>query len=349
MPGEIGPNHATSTDPGTKLGWRIEDPVTRLREWGSEHAYDLPAIPTELTLGSAQSCGLQLVDPSTHTSREHAKLVPFAGGWKIVDLESKNGLWRDGARRLEFVLTPGVEIGIGDLCFIAESPQLIALRALVCRYIGWSAWRQRDVDEALRSLRDWAARRVSLVLMGGGDLFTVARRLHAATLRGGAFVASDEQRDGMTALRSAANGTLWVPELPPDFADVAASLREVGSRTRLMLHAQSAEDAARAAITLARPAIITLPSFTSRHTEMERLILEHADVAAERLQASAPTLRMSDLDALAALDYHGFADLEDTVMRVVALRTLGLTAGSERIGISRVALMRWAERRNLET
>ncbi len=349
MLGESGSNHPTSTDPGAKIGWRIADPVIRLRVRGSERAYSLPATPTELMLGSARSCEIRLVDPTTHTSRQHAKLMPVAGGWKIEDQESKNGLFRDGARRLEFMLTPGVEIGIGGLRLVAESTQLIALRALVSRYLGWSERHQGEVDQALQSLRDWAARRVSLVLMGDGDLGTVARRLHDATLGHEApFVACDEQQDGMSALRAAAHGTLWAPELPPDFADVAASLREMGSRTRLMLHAQSAEDAARAAITLARPAVISLPSFTSRHAELERLILELAEVAAARLGVPAPGLMSSDLDALVRLEYQGFADLEDTLLRVVVLRTWGPTAGGRRLRLSHPTLSRWARRRKLE-
>lgn len=349
MSGDDGSNRPTRTDPGTQAGWAIEDPVIRLRVWGSDLVFDLPDPPVELMLGAAPDCQIQLHDPTTHTSRHHAQLVPCNGGWQIEDQKSKNGLWRDGARRLQFMLTPGIEIGIGGLRLIAESQQLMALRALVGRFLGWSAWRHPSVDEALRSLRDWGARRVSLVLMGHGDLFTVARELHRATLVSGApFVASDEQRNGMTALRSAAHGTLWVPELPPDFGDVAAALREVGCRTRIMLHAQSASDAARVAITLARPAIVTVPSFNSRHAEMTRLLLECADVVAERLGVTAPILRRSDLRALAALEYKGFAELEDTVSRVVALRKWGLTAGAERLGISHVALLRWARRRKLE-
>ena len=162
--------------------------------------------------------------------------------------------------------------------------------------------RQASVDEALRSLRDWAALRVSLVLMGDGDLLTVARRLHVATLGADApFAASGKQASGMAALQEVRHGTLWAPRLPADFAAVAASLREMDNRTRLMLHAQSADEAARAAITLARPAIIALPSFTSRHAELERIVQECADDAAVALGVLRPGTGCACPDVFASI------------------------------------------------
>ena len=348
MPGVELMDHPTSTDLSAKLGWRIEDPVIRLREWGSERVYGLPDTPTELTLGSGSTCELQLRDSSTRISRQHAKLIPFAGGWRIKDLKSKNGLWRDGARRLEFTLTPGLEIGMGALRLVAESRQLMALRELVCRFLGWSTPRQDDVDKALRSLREWAALRASLVLMGEGDLTTVARQLHAATLGPESpFATNAEHESSMAALQAARHGTLWTPELPPDFAAVAESLREVDNRTRLMLHARSADDAARAAITLTACRVIALPSLSSRHAEIDRLINVCADDAAADLHAPTTGFTTNDMDGLARLRYRGIAELEFTVRRVVAMRTYGLSNGAERLGIRHVSLLEWARRRKL--
>jgi len=341
-------SHPTSTDLSAKLGWRIEDPVIRLREWGSERVYGLPDTPIELTLGSASSCELQLRDKSTQISRQHAKLTPFAGGWRIKDLNSKNGLWRDGARRLEFTLMPGLEIGMGSLRLVAESRQLITLRELVCRFLGWTAQRQDEVDEALRSLREWAALRASLVLMGDGDLTTVARQLHAATLgRESPFAASNEHSNGMAARQAAMHGALWVPELPPDLAAVAECLREVDNRTRLMLHARSADDAARAATTLTACRAVALPSLNSRHAEIDRLIKVCADDAATALRAPTTGFTMNDMEVLARLPYRGIAELEFTVRRVVAMRTWGVSNGAARLGITHVALLEWARRRKL--
>ena len=340
----------TSTDLSAKLGWRIDDPVIRLREWGSEHIYGLPETPTELTMGSGSSCELRLRDRSTQISRQHAKLTPYAGGWKIEDLASKNGLWRDGARQLAFALSPGLEIGIGALRLVAESRKLIALRELVGRFLGWSAQQQDDVDEALRSLRDWAARRVSLVLMGDGKLTTVARQLHVATVgEASPFIATDEHASGVAALRAAAHGTLWAPELPLDFTAVAEALRGAENRTRVMLHAHSVDDAAKAAIALARPAIVKLPSLGSRHAEIGRLLHECGEDAAASLGAPCAGFTTHDLEVLPRLAYRGIADLELTVRRVVAMRTWGVSNGALRLGITHVALLQWARRRKLRT
>lgn len=340
----------TRTDLDAKLGWGIEDPVIRFREWGNERVYGLPDTPTELTVGSGSTCELQLRDHSTQISRQHAKLKPFAGGWKLVDMKSKNGLWLDGARRLEFTLAPGLEIRIGSIRLVAESRKLIELRELLGRFLGWSAQRQGDVDFALQSLREWAALRVSLVLMGEGDLTTVARQLHVATLgREPPFVASSEHPSGMAALQAAKHGTLWVPKLSSNFITVAECLREVDNRTRLMLHAQSADDTARAATALARPAIITLPSLSARQAELGRLINRCAEDAAAHLGAPSPGFTMNDLEVLPQLRYRGIADLELTVRRVVAMRTWGVSNGALRVGITHVTLLQWAQRRKLAT
>ena len=310
---------STRTDLGANIGWCINDPVIRLRERGSERVYGLPDPPIEWTLGSGSACELKLRDRERQISRCHAKLKPFASGWRLEDQDSKNGLWCDGARRLEFPLTPGLEIQIGSLTLIAESRRSIALREQLCRLLGWSAQCQGDVDQALRSLRDWAARRVSLVLMGDGDLTTVARQLHAAALGlEPPFVVGDEHASGLAALQAAGHGTLWVSELPADLAAVAECLRETDNRTRLMLHAQSGEDVARTTITLERQAIIALPSLNSRRAEIRRLIETYGD------------------DAAAALH------------RVVAMRAWGVSNGADRLDISHVALLTWARRRDLE-
>jgi hypothetical protein len=186
--------------------------------------------------------------------------------------------------------------------------------------------------------------------MGEGDLTTVARQLHVATLgQEPPFVASAKHPSGMAALQAAKHGTLWAPKLPPDFTAVAECLREVDNRTRLMLHAQSADDAARAAIALARPAIVALPSLSSRQSELGRLINECAVDAAESLGAPSPGFTMHDLEVLPKLRYRGIAELEFTVRRVVAMRTWGVSNGALRLGITHVALLQWAGRRGLST
>jgi len=81
----------TRTDPGA-TGWRINDDVVRLREWGTDIIHRLPQAPWDsAVIGTAESCALQVVDPSGFTSPEHARLDRGPSGWLVRDLASKNG------------------------------------------------------------------------------------------------------------------------------------------------------------------------------------------------------------------------------------------------------------------
>jgi len=87
----------TRTDPGA-TEWRINDDVVRLREWGTDIIHRLPQAPWDsAVIGTAESCALQVVDPSGFTSREHARLDRGSSGWLVRDLDSKNGTRADGA------------------------------------------------------------------------------------------------------------------------------------------------------------------------------------------------------------------------------------------------------------
>ncbi|MGN6106194.1 MAG: FHA domain-containing protein, partial [Kofleriaceae bacterium] len=328
-------DHETKTDASARTSWQIAGPVFRLREWGRERVYGLPNEPIECTLGAASSCRIQLRDAPGQISREHARLVPCPGGWKLVDLGSKNGLWRDGVRHLSFALTPGLEIGIGSLRLIAESRPLIALRALLCRFLGWASERQDDVDEAMRTMRDWAAQRSALVLSGTGDLPAIAKRLHIATLGPSVpYVACAEHSDGVSALQAAGHGALWMwaHQLPSDFASMVSWLRESNSRTRLVVCARNLDDAAVATVRIARTALVAVPALSSRRGEIDRLVRESADDAAAELGAPSPGFTMNDLDRLSALELESVSEVEETVRRLVALRTWGVSSGATRLG-----------------
>lgn len=71
----------------------------------------------------------------------------------LSNCRTKNGVHHDGARRSAVVLAPGVEIGIGGITWLAESPRPAALRELLACLIGWSDERREDMDIALRSAR----------------------------------------------------------------------------------------------------------------------------------------------------------------------------------------------------
>jgi len=171
----------TRTDVGANE-WRIDDELVRLRVWGTDHIHALPRTGSEWTIGSLSTSGIRLQDRSGRVSRRHALLVRAGTAWIIRDLESKNGIHLDGARRAEVKLEPGVEVGIGGVVLIAESSRLIELRAFLSRVIGWTTDRVEAVDLALRAVRAASARRATLVLSGEDDLVPIAQTIHRYAL-----------------------------------------------------------------------------------------------------------------------------------------------------------------------
>jgi hypothetical protein len=340
----------TTTD--QRRGWRIVDPVLRLRALETDELYPLPDPHErgESVLGADAAGGLQLRDPTGRLSREHAYLAWDGERWTMRDLESKNGLWIDGVRRRSAELVPGLEIGLGGLTLVAESADLLKLRSLVERLIGWSGEHRREIDRALRGLRDAALLRASLVLCGEGDLAPIARRLHRETL--GAqrpFVACGPRDRTLELLPCAGDGTLCVSvrEPPGDLLDAIGALSTSSSLARLVLCAPHARDASPLGAQLGPTVWLELPSLLVRRPELPRLLVEAAGDAAAELDQPFASLRAGDLEQLAGEPFEGLADLHEAARRLVALRMLGTAAGAARLGISHVALSRWARRRGL--
>src|SRR4051794_39538742 len=96
---------STTTDSLAK-DWEIDDEVIRLRVWATDIAYPLAADDRRrLRIGIAPTCEIQIHDPSSLTSREHAYLERVEGRWTVAD-QSKNGLFLDGQRCESFPLVP---------------------------------------------------------------------------------------------------------------------------------------------------------------------------------------------------------------------------------------------------
>ncbi len=77
-----------------------------------------PALPfdrPEITLGRDESCTLALADVAV--SRRHVRIVAQGGGWRLFDLESRNGTFVDGERVHEADLEPLHEVRVGDALF----------------------------------------------------------------------------------------------------------------------------------------------------------------------------------------------------------------------------------------
>jgi FHA domain-containing protein len=347
-PGEL----STNTDPRSRRSWRITDAVIRLRERGTiDRVYGLPDPPARCKIGSASQ--LRLHDASGLLSREHAELVPIVdGGWKIRDLKSKNGLRCDGEPVPGFRLRPGLEITIGGLRLVAESLQLIGLLAVIRRFLGWAADRQDDVDEALRSLRDWAAQRTDLVVVGDGDLTRVIRRLHDLVVGREASFIVYEDGDPAAAVRAAACGTLCV--VIRRQADAIAVVDQVhaieyAARPQLVVCTENSTSAATIKRSLERPEVISLPPLSSRSNEVERIAHESAADIVRELGAPGPGFSMHDLERLQVIAFDSIEDVEETVRRIVVMRTWGVTAGAAKLGLDHSSLSTWARRRKLST
>src|SRR5262249_4464867 len=147
------------------------------------NTYPVPRSPgRHVTVGSNQSCGLRVDDPSGSVAGLHARLVRDRSGWQLQDLDSRTGVWLDGARCAHVLLEPGYEIGIAHVALVAESWRTIALRQFVSRLLGWHSSKAEAIDLAMRALRMAETRRAALVLCGAGDLVPVAQWLHCRVL-----------------------------------------------------------------------------------------------------------------------------------------------------------------------
>jgi len=333
-------------------GWAVDDPVMRLRIRGDEQVFELPPSETGTTLvvGAADGCDIQLRDPSGHVSRHHAQLVRQGETWLLHDRGSTNGIWQDGERRLSCQLAPGVELDIGEIKLIVEGPRFVALRTYLSRVVGWDRARLDDVDHGLQAVRAMATRRSALVLCGDGDMESVGRRLHAIALgEQRPFVACG--RGDSSKIDPTSNGTYCFVDdkLPDDFARLAASLTATDSKARLVVCSPSREDATEAMTQLGRTTVLELPALATRQHEIKRLILDYAEDAVIALRAPSSGFREHELLWLRELQIATLDEIEEVTYRVVALRNWGVTGGAQRLGISHVALSRWAKRRRIPT
>ena len=350
----------TTEDPGA-TEWRITDDVIRLREWGTDIIHRLPHAPWDsAVIGTAETCTLQVVDPSGWASPEHARVDRGLSGWMVRDIGSKNGIRADGAHRAEVQLEPGIELGVGSLTLIAESRRFIELRSFIARLLGWTADKTAMVDFALRAIRVAATRRAPLVLCGPGDLISVAHAIHRHALgRAKPFVVSDpRRRDGDESVRSAGNSEtglaamrrarggsrcMWSRRLPHDFTDVRLALRDPVTRVQLIVCAESLRHT--------KPYFvepIVIPPLASRAHDLRRIIDEYADEAAAAVSASVH-LTAADRDWIMRHSASSISEIEKGTCRLLAIRNHddNTAAAARSLGMAPVSLARWIGRRAL--
>ncbi|MBS2019210.1 MAG: sigma 54-interacting transcriptional regulator [Deltaproteobacteria bacterium] len=179
--------------------------------------------------------------PFTSVSRAHAKISRDGEGWKVEDLESRNGTFVNGVKISSSRLADGDELRVGAVMF-----------KMVAR--GAEAWVRRDDAAAAPALAALvggpalAGVRREISLVGPSDLSVlvlgesgsgkelVARALHAASQRAGAFAAincaavpaglleaelfgakrgafTGLERDRLGIVRGANGGTLFLDEI----------------------------------------------------------------------------------------------------------------------------------------
>lgn len=345
--------NSTITGVGATDGWAITDEVVRLRVWGTDRTFAL-ADPDldELVIGKVAGSAIRLEDPAGMVSKQHALLRRQGSTWTLRDLGSKNGCFRDGERRLEFDLAPGVEIEIGGVKLIAESAELARFAALLHRVLGFDGSRRPVVDAAMRSVRDAAALRTALVLRGEGDLAPVARRLHEhAVGRARALLVCKGGDDGIAALHAAAHGTLclFADALPILWQNVVTSWREQSFKARLTVCTSPGEITDDMIAALRTATAIDIPPLARRQYELERIVTEYARDAVAELGATDLNFKPRDWDWVHEYVWPDLAEIEDATRKLVALRNWSVTAGAAKLGISHVALGRWARRRKLPT
>ena len=349
----------TRPDSNLPTDWQLNDTVTRLREWGTDRIYELPSQAGAWTIGASDDCDVQLRDLLRHTSRQHAWLTRDDATCTMTDADSKNGLWLDNARRQMFELAPGMEIGIGSLRLVAESPRTIAMRAFLARLIGWSAGRRRDVDRALRAVRMAAAHRAPLQLCGEGNVVAVAWSLHRRLFGEAApFVVSVPDRSTQPqtrahpgnlrelprALEAAAGGTLcvWTHRPPAGFATAQLELA-CGTSARLFACSQLTEDSPGPNSPWVS---VMLTPLSQRIDELDRLIDDYAADAVAALSAHSSSFTTDDRLWVRRRRPKTLDAIETMVMRVVAVRERQtLSDAAAQLGISHVALSRWFGRR----
>lgn len=339
-----------ATKPADDDGWAIDDPVTQLRRRGTDQTFELPQGEGPLVIGSADDCDLVLHDPTGCVSRHHARLVRERTAWILHDRGSTNGIRQDGERRQSIELTPSIEIEIGGVRLIPESARLRELRAYLCRVVGWGHDRLDDVDQAIQAIRTMATRRATLILCGAGELGRVAERLHHIALGPDRpFIACG--RDDTAGVNPANCGTFCFVDdkLPDDFHEIAARLTAPNAKARLVVCSPGREDATEAMAQLARCAVLELPDLETRSGEIDRLILAYAEDAVIALGAPSHGFREHELVWLRQLPLASLHEVEELTFRLVALRNWNGRGGAQRLGISHVALSRWARRRRIPT
>lgn len=187
--------------------------------------------------------------------------------------------------------------------------------------------------------------RSPVVPVGDGDLSPVALRLQRLTLGTEAPFIVYDGGEVSAAIRIAMHGTLCVPmRRKANAVAIAEKVRTMHlvTRPRLVFCAKGVCQAAVVSAKAGRSAVIELPPLSKRGDEITRLVHETAQDIVAEVGAPSSGFTMHDLERLQVIKFAGMADLEDSIRRVIATRTFGVTEGAKRLGIKHSSLSQWA-------
>jgi hypothetical protein len=231
------------------------------------------------------------------------------------------------------------------------------LHGFVARLVGWT--REKEIEQALVSIRLAVARSAHLVLLGAGDLVPIAYALHRRTLgTDKPFVVCDPRRgdtsasvrcpgnhqSGAAAIAAAAGGTLCVcpSRLPRDFAFLAETIRVAGEVQYVVCGGRDRD----LHPLLVVPAPILIPPLRERLDELARIVDEYARDAVMELGAREACFTEGDRAWVMTHAATSLWQIEKATLRIVALRaSANMSNAAARLGMAPVSLSRWLGRR----
>jgi hypothetical protein len=299
--------------------------VVALREFGTDRVY---------VVGEGSRLCISPSGRSRATAERQVALVRRRSGWWVRALNGAHpGLVKyEDAPVRDWRLGPGMELTINGVTLIAESERSRALHDLLARVIGFSAEHRPAVDRALRAVLVAARGRRPLVLIGAGDLSSIARKLHHHTLADRPFVLCDRVRrprsggfgrapvnihDPLEALIAAAGGTLCVPtdRLPEGFEPMISRWRESKTRIQLILCAPSTSPV----LSATSDPIVMVP-LSMRWHDRFRIMNDVITETAAEFGIPAIEISRADRELIVASEAETLPELERTTTRVVAIR-----------------------------
>jgi hypothetical protein len=352
----------TATVPGAaQQAGLLRAPVIGLRVFGSTVEHRIPTGEPKITIGSAEGQSIRLVHASV--SRVHARIERRDHHLILIDLDSKNGCYAEGERRVVIHLVPGARIRLGDVELVAFSRESDDARRVFQRYLGYDEPAQRAVDEAHHA----ATRHRHLALLGppGAGSIDFARSIHEHTRgapwplvftprllsgRGAQRLAHRFQADyaeQKQTLIAAGHGTLVLSfaDLPADPRFLLDSIqhRAFGARAVFL-----GSDEAQLGVlgTLASDtAVIRVPALASRRHELSRVVTDAVAEHAGAQGASAAVLTAHDYECLLAHDWsRNHDEVAEVVVRLTTLRMHGkIRQAARALRMSPSWLSEWAQ------